>query len=152
MVSPLGQPVATSPRDFRARLVQAPRPLTFFRGNLLSPLGSPVAPFPRDFEPGSPTGKMFPREFGFTARPTGCHFSEGFSSPALPGSPTGWILLPREFAFAARPNGDHFSEGSLSTAPPGFPTGKTFPRESAFLARPPGRHFSEGFEPGSPTG
>jgi len=107
LLSSLGHPVATSPRDFepgsptayisprdfaftawltgrpfseglRARHRQAPRPLIFLRGNLLSPLGHPVATCPRDFEPGSPTAYIFPRDFAVTARPPGCHLSEGF--------------------------------------------------------------------------
>ena len=46
-----GRPAATCPREFRARLRQAPRPLTIFRGILLSSLGSPFTTFPRKSTP-----------------------------------------------------------------------------------------------------
>ena len=62
---------------------------------------------------------------GMFLRSTSCHFSEEFSSPALPGSPTAYSF-PRDFAFIAWLTGRPASEG--------------------FRARLPDRsHFSEGF-------
>ena len=127
MDSPLGQPVATSPRDD-------------------SEPGTARLPYRLDF----------PREFAFAARPTGNHCSEGFLSTAPPGFPTG-KTFPREFAFLARPPGCHFSEGFEPDSPTGknvpresgftaWLTGRPFRRDfEPGSARLPDRfHFSEG--------
>ena len=98
-----------------------------------------------------------PRTFRGILRSTSCHFSEGFSTPALPGTPTAYNLS-RNFAFCAWLTGHPSSEGfrapaprpltlfrgislspfSLPVAPlprdfkPGSPTAHSFPRDFAF--------------------
>ncbi len=145
---------------------------------MIPPLSIPVATS-REVRAGlgHPTGWMAPREFAFTARPTGGPFSEGVLSLApRPLTPIRGILLPPlgspvtrspsdlEAGSARLPDRLHLSEGFClhrlahrspllrgisSPAPQGSPTAYIFPRDFASIAWLTGHHFSEGFS--SPT-
>ena len=128
------------PEGFRARLLQAPRPLTFFRGILLSSLGSPVASFPRDFEPGSsrlPDRLHVSEGFCFHRLANRSPLLRGISSPApRPLKSFRGILLP-PLGSSVAPFPRDFE--------PGSPTAYIFPREFASTAWLIGRPFFEGF-------
>ena len=117
---------------------------------------------PSPAPPGSPTAWIFPREFGFAARPNGDHFSEGFRAQLRQASRPA-ILFPREFAFLASATRlPQFSERFSSPAPRPLPSeGFCFhrwltiapsPRDFAFTAWLTGRPFIRGISSPAPPG
>ena len=120
MLSPLGPPVVTSPRDFRTRLYDR----LHFSGGICSNRLAHRSPLfretPSPAPPGFPTAYNFPRDLAFIAWLTSRPFSEGLraGTARLPAGPIAY-LFPRDFAFIAWLTGHHFSEGlSSPTAQP----------------------------------
>ena len=140
LLSPLGHPVATSPRDFRARL---PDRLHFSEGfcfhrsaHRLSLLRGTSSPAP----PGSPTTYIFPRDFALTAWLTGRPFSKKFRARLRQAPrPLAFLrgILLSSLGSPVPPLSRDFEPGSL--------TAYLFPRDFAFTAWLIDRPFSKKF-------